>query len=846
MCSLCTAHSPTYISSTLPPSPSSASPPKFDSPSHPPRPHSLRPSSFSSRHSTQSLGSVSSPASGSTIRAPPQLSLEDCSGRLPSVSKDLNNVAGSSRVQATTPSSPSSTITTGSQQHTTSTFYDPLFALKPFTPPNSAQLKLTPLPPNSTNYPSSPDFRASDSSTSFPQRSYSSSSLSPSAQYRFQHTSTLGISTSTPTTPPEHYHFNFSPINPFTALRPRPDSQLVPCGPTSATANGSSSQAGSSENLSLYRSPSRGSFTNLPLKNKHNRERTESVSSISSFTPLHPIASTSLPSRITRSTVSSSNNSPLGLEESPEDGSSPSYFTSHFSSHRSYSSPSIYAPAYMSRSPVLDTRLPPDYSAFPSAAASSSPSSHYSNLTNAGHLLRQHSQPSSPRASFINGLSPLTSLHVPLPPSTSRAGALPAQEDRPPDYGAHFAPPLDEILSAPRVEQNNDIDEDSEASTTLGDDRHDELSFIPRRRRRTPGRSIGSGIFNGLRSRGSTTALEGMGAGNILGLVNINTEPVVETGVESGIDVNFLSTDGEEPLPTARLHTHAVRQTSKFETFASSPSVLFMLRLLSVVPSMAGTLYLLCRVAGFGSARPGGTEEGSRVECAMACFWSLLTALQCFLLTSGLTRRWLAYYPLVSTLVRLLSLQTICWPLTSITLRLLGPSRPLVAWVAIGTFTSLCNTIRIYVTSNITTYNSTHTGRSGSTPTPSSTSNASSVTQNSSSRQVFAQTVVMVSRRAREVGNTLVDAVIGGEDFGHGSVGFPGGTTEGGASGAGGNGGETPVKGMVRTKRRMNWGSVLRQCVWPNLVGYFLTGWYLLVERDLRRRMDGLAGNIGE
>lgn len=82
--------------------------------------------------------------------------------------------------------------------------------------------------------------------------------------------------------------------------------------------------------------------------------------------------------------------------------------------------------------------------------------------------------------------------------------------------------------------------------------------------------------------------------------------------------------------------------------------------------------------------------------------------------------------------------------------------------------------------------------------------------------------VDQASIRARMVGNALVDAVIGGEEFG---VGSAGGTGQAEPTGQ--------VKGVVRAKRRMDWASVLRQCVWPNLVGYFLTGWYLVSPRLL-------------
>ncbi|KAL7410538.1 N-glycosylation protein-domain-containing protein [Mrakia frigida] len=267
-------------------------------------------------------------------------------------------------------------------------------------------------------------------------------------------------------------------------------------------------------------------------------------------------------------------------------------------------------------------------------------------------------------------------------------------------------------------------------------------------------------------------------------------------------DVNVLSTDGEEPLPTSLLRPPPT-PPSRLAVLASTPLVLLLLRLLSVVPSVTGTFYLVGRVLGNSSSSSSSTfEEGSRMECFLACFWSLLTATQCFLLTSGLTRRWLAYYSLPSTLLRLLSLQTICWPATSITLRLLGPSRPLVAWIVVGTTTTVSNSIRLWVTSNIP---------AGS----------------------------MVS------GGTGVGGLVRGDGGGSGKSGsVVGGAAGGGTVGAGGGGGK--IGGRRGNKRRMDWGLVVRQCVWPCLVGYMLTSWCLLVERDYSRRDLGTAGGFGE
>lgn len=64
--------------------------------------------------------------------------------------------------------------------------------------------------------------------------------------------------------------------------------------------------------------------------------------------------------------------------------------------------------------------------------------------------------------------------------------------------------------------------------------------------------------------------------------------------------------------------------------------------------------------------------------------------------------RWRAYYPLLSTLVRLLALQAICWPATHITLSVLDVGkRPTVCWAVVGTTTCISRAIQLWATSNL-------------------------------------------------------------------------------------------------------------------------------------------------
>lgn len=81
---------------------------------------------------------------------------------------------------------------------------------------------------------------------------------------------------------------------------------------------------------------------------------------------------------------------------------------------------------------------------------------------------------------------------------------------------------------------------------------------------------------------------------------------------------------------------------------------------------------------------------------------AILTGYQCLALATGLLTRWRLYYPPLSTLVRLLALQGICWPATHLTLTVLGHEvRPVVTWAVIGTTTCCSRSIQIWVTSNL-------------------------------------------------------------------------------------------------------------------------------------------------
>jgi len=83
---------------------------------------------------------------------------------------------------------------------------------------------------------------------------------------------------------------------------------------------------------------------------------------------------------------------------------------------------------------------------------------------------------------------------------------------------------------------------------------------------------------------------------------------------------------------------------------------------------------------------------------------ALLTAHQCLSLTTGLLIRWRHYYTPLSTLVRLLALQGICWPATHLTVNGFDAAkRPAVVWALIGSCTCMSRSIQIWVVSNLPT-----------------------------------------------------------------------------------------------------------------------------------------------
>lgn len=199
-------------------------------------------------------------------------------------------------------------------------------------------------------------------------------------------------------------------------------------------------------------------------------------------------------------------------------------------------------------------------------------------------------------------------------------------------------------------------------------------------------------------------------------------------------------TEADEPprhLPTTRI----LPASGPLVPPSTLTTLLFEVsRLLSVVPASLGALinfWCVWKPPRLDSEHfaPGSCSREhdswgrvalpDRADYLLAVLWALLTAHQCLQLTTGLLHRWRAYYAPLSTLIRLLALQAICWPATHFTLDILGglgfnvdmtfstsnildstllrwtTIRPDVCWAVIGTTTCISRSIQIWVTSNL-------------------------------------------------------------------------------------------------------------------------------------------------
>lgn len=146
--------------------------------------------------------------------------------------------------------------------------------------------------------------------------------------------------------------------------------------------------------------------------------------------------------------------------------------------------------------------------------------------------------------------------------------------------------------------------------------------------------------------------------------------------------------------------------------------LLHPLRLLAAVPGSVGTFWLIRNawmhyqlsdgsLLKRGPLNPSQPDVSNpfRMTCGLdfilASLWACSTAYHALSLTTLLLRRWLVYYTLFPSLIRLIALQAICWPLVRLTIFVAGPDRPIEAWIVIASFTAFSDVVARWVTSNI-------------------------------------------------------------------------------------------------------------------------------------------------
>jgi len=160
-------------------------------------------------------------------------------------------------------------------------------------------------------------------------------------------------------------------------------------------------------------------------------------------------------------------------------------------------------------------------------------------------------------------------------------------------------------------------------------------------------------------------------------------------------------TEADEPpkhLPTARIVpvSGPLVPPNSLEQVIT-PLLFEASRLLSIVPAVFGVLYNLLNA--WYAPINGNIVP---IDYVVSALWAALTGYQCLCLTTGLFQRWKVYYPPLSTLIRLLALQAICWPATHLSLTLIGhEKRPVICWAAIGSFTCCSRAVQLWVTSNL-------------------------------------------------------------------------------------------------------------------------------------------------
>ncbi|WFD32233.1 hypothetical protein MSPP1_003277 [Malassezia sp. CBS 17886] len=159
-------------------------------------------------------------------------------------------------------------------------------------------------------------------------------------------------------------------------------------------------------------------------------------------------------------------------------------------------------------------------------------------------------------------------------------------------------------------------------------------------------------------------------------------------------------------LAAKRGHSSAVEPLEPLPT--GFLVLLHSLRLFATVPGIIGTSYLLWHAlekllfkGHWFRTLDAWTHPGG-LEYVVSSFWSVCTAFHALSLTTLLLRRWLIYYAVLPSVIRLIAFQSICWSLVRVSLFVAGPSLPLCGWVVISTFTAFADVVVRWITSNIT------------------------------------------------------------------------------------------------------------------------------------------------
>ncbi|CAA7263736.1 unnamed protein product [Cyclocybe aegerita] len=295
--------------------------------------------------------------------------------------------------------------------------------------------------------------------------------------------------------------------------------------------------------------------------------------------------------------------------------------------------------------------------------------------------------------------------HLPPPPYSESQNSLPPARSHPHTHpSSKNASPV--IPSPPTnlstsIYMHSDTEDDEEMIYTS--------RLRPHTHSGTNSHSHG-GSSTSLRSRIFGLASAGGGGGHSRGRSDRDREQgklICTTPGETCAGETETETD--EPsrhLPTARIipssgpliPPHTLQQTL-------TPLLFEFARFLSVVPAILGTLYNLYHIYAPPpplSPNITGRPPPDRLDFFVAALWAILTGYQCLALATGLLTRWRLYYEPLSTLVRLLALQGICWQATHLSMSILnGERRPVVTWAVVGTTTCISRSVQIWVTSNL-------------------------------------------------------------------------------------------------------------------------------------------------